>query len=106
MILRFNFRILHLSRVFMPIKKSAKKYVRITKRKTIRNKIVKGIFKNAIKKTRNAVLVNNAEEAKKWLQTSIQALDKAVQKKIIKKNTAARKKSRLNKLVKNLILQK
>ncbi|OGI17138.1 MAG: 30S ribosomal protein S20 [Candidatus Moranbacteria bacterium RIFCSPHIGHO2_02_FULL_40_12b] len=84
----------------MPIKKSAKKYMRVSARKAARNKIITGIFRSAIKKTREAVAGENAEEAKKWLQNAIKALDKAVQKKVIKKNTAARKKSRLNKLVK------
>ncbi len=86
----------------MPIKKSAKKYMRVTARKTARNKIVKGILRSAVKKTREAAAAGNFEEAQKWLKTSIKALDKAAQKKVIKKNTAARKKSRLNKLVKSL----
>ncbi len=90
----------------MPIKKAAKKYMRITKRRTARNKMVKGIVKSAIKKTREAVSAGNVEEAKKWLKASIKSLDKASQKKTIKKNTAARKKSRLNKLVKALAAKK
>ena len=87
----------------MPIKKSAKKYMRVTERKTARNKIVKGILRSAVKKTREAAAAGNLEEAQKWLKTSIKALDKAAQKSVIKKNTAARKKSRLNKLVKALV---
>jgi small subunit ribosomal protein S20 len=86
----------------MPIKKSAKKYMRVTTKKTAQNKKTRGVSKNAIKKTREAVLASNKEDAKKWLKIAIKSLDKGVQKKIIKKNTAARKKSRLNKLVKNL----
>jgi small subunit ribosomal protein S20 len=87
----------------MPIKESAKKYMRVTERKTARNKIVKGTFKGAIKKTREAVKIGNTDEAQKWLKTAIKSLDKAAQKKVLKKNTAARKKSRLNTLVKNSI---
>lgn len=87
----------------MPIKKAAKKYMRVITRKTARNKKVKGVSRSAIKKTREAVAAGNAEEAKKWLAVSMKSLDKAVQKKIVKKNTGARKKSRLNKLVKTLI---
>jgi small subunit ribosomal protein S20 len=86
----------------MPIKKSAKKYMRVTAKKTLRNKKVKGIFKGAVQKTRLAVAAGKTEEAQKWLKTAIQSLDKAAQKKIIKKNTAARRKSRLNKLVKSI----
>jgi len=90
----------------MPIKKSAKKYMRVTEKKTARNKIVRGVFRNAIKKTREAVAKNALDEAKKWLQVAIKSLDKATEKNVIKKNSAARKKSRLNKLVKDAILKK
>jgi small subunit ribosomal protein S20 len=90
----------------MPIKKSAKKYMRVTAKKTLQNKKVKGVFRSAIQKTRTAVAAGKAEEAKAWLKNAIKSLDKAAQKKIIKKNTAARKKSRLNKLVKNLTVKK
>ncbi len=86
----------------MPIKKSAKKYMQVTAKNLTRNKKAKGIFRSAVKKTREAVTSENAPEAKKWLAISIKSMDKAVQKKIMKKNTAARKKSRLNKLVKDL----
>lgn len=86
----------------MPIKKAAKKYIRVTKRKNLRNKTVKGIFKNAVKKTQEAIIADKTEDAKKWLKVAVKALDKAAQKKVIKKNTAARRKSRLNKLVKKM----
>jgi small subunit ribosomal protein S20 len=87
----------------MPIKKSAKKYMRVAAKKAVRNKLAKGIFRSAIKKTRAAVMAKNSEEAQKWLKTAIKYLDKAAQKGIIKKNAAARKKSRLNKQVKSLV---
>ncbi len=87
----------------MPIKKSAKKYMRVSAKKMALNKKIAGIFKGAIKKTREAVFIGNKEEAQKWLKTAVKALDKAAQKGVIKKNTAARKKSRLNKLVVSLI---
>lgn len=84
----------------MPIKKSAKKYMRQTATRTGQNKIVKGVVKSAIKKTREAVAGGDQAVAKEWLQKAQKALDKAAQKKVIKKNTAARKKSRLSALVK------
>lgn len=86
----------------MPIKKSAKKYVRVSSKKALRNKIVRGVYRNAIKKTREAVANKKVKTAQKWLKNSIKSLDKAAQKKVLKKNTAARYKSRLNKLVKGL----
>jgi small subunit ribosomal protein S20 len=90
----------------VPIKKSAKKYMRVTERKTAKNKITKGIFRSNMKKTREAVSAGNKEEATKWLKASIKSLDKAAQKKVIKKNTAARRKSRLNKAVKSMSAKK
>lgn len=76
--------------------------MRVTERKTAKNKITKGIFRSNMKKTKEAVAAGNKEEAGKWLKASIKSLDKAAQKKVIKKNTAARRKSRLNKMVKKL----
>lgn len=90
----------------MPIKKAAKKYMRVTAKNTLRNKVVTGVIKSAIKKTREAVTAGNVKEAQEWLKTAVKSLDKAAQKKIIKKNTAARKKSRLNALVKNASAKK
>lgn len=87
----------------MPIKESAKKYMRVAARKTIKNSKIKGVFRSAIKKTHEAVSKGNAEIAGVELKRAMKALDKAAQKKVIKKNTAARKKSRLNKFVKNSV---
>ena len=84
----------------MPIKKAAKKYMRVTAKNTLRNKVVTGVVKSAIKKTREAVSAGKLDEAKEQLKKAVKALDKAAQKKVLKKNTADRKKSRLNALVK------
>lgn len=90
----------------MPRKKAAKKYMRVTEKKTLQNKAVKGVFKSAIKKTTEAIAAGKVEEAKKFLKEAMITLDKASQKNVIKKNTAARKKSRLNAQVKKLALKK
>ena len=90
----------------MPIKKAAKKYMRVTGRKTLRNKKVKGVFKSAVKGTKAAVSAGKAKETQELLKKAIKALDKAAQKKVIKKGAAARKKSRLNAQVKKLALKK
>ena len=87
----------------MPIKKSAKKYMRITAKNTLRNNIVTGTVKSAVKKTSEAVNAGDLGQAKEWQKKAAKALDKATQKKVIKKNTAARKKSRLNALVKKAV---
>ena len=77
--------------------------MRVTKRKTQKNAKIKGAFRSAIKKTLEAIKAKNKNSAKEWLQKSMKALDKAAQKKVIHKNTAARKKSRLNEKVKALV---
>jgi small subunit ribosomal protein S20 len=87
----------------MPIKKSAKKYLRVTKRKTQKNIRLKGIYRGAHKKTLEFADAGKIQESQEWLKKSLKALDKAAQKKVLHKNTAARKKSRLNAKVKNLL---
>lgn len=77
--------------------------MRITVSKTAKNAKIRGAFRSAIKKTLEAVTGGSAEDAKAWFKKAAQALDKAVQKKIISKNNAARKKSRLNKFIKNTL---
>ncbi len=84
----------------MPIKKAAKKYMRVTTRKTAKNAKVKGSFRSAIKKTTEAVTKGDTVQAQEWLKRASKALDKAAEKKVIHKNAAARKKSRLNAKVK------
>lgn len=79
----------------MPNIKSAKKRVKITDKKTKSNTPVKASMKTAVKK------IEKAEVAKKQslMSLAIQKIDKALKKGVIKKNTAARKKSRLAKTV-------
>ena len=84
----------------MPIKKAAKKYMRVTERKTEKNRKIKGAFRSAIKSLKEAVSKGELEKSKELFQKVQISLDKAVQKKVLFKNTAARTKSRLNKLVK------
>lgn len=76
--------------------------MRVSAKKAVRNKKITGVFRGAVKKTREAVAAGKAEDAKNWLKTAVKSIDKAAQKGVIKKNAAARKKSRLNKLVKSL----
>jgi len=87
----------------MPIKQSAKKYMRVTARKTEKNSKIKGQFRSAVKNTLKAVKEGDSKKATEWLKKAQKALDKAAQKKVIKKNNASRQKSRLNKKVKTLV---
>ncbi|ADG83300.1 30S ribosomal protein S20 [Thermincola ferriacetica] len=79
----------------MPNIKSAMKRVEITKKRTLRNSAIKSSVKTAIRKFENALENANIDEAKAKLTVAISALDKAVTKGVLHKNSAARKKSRL-----------
>lgn len=87
----------------MPIKKAAFKAVRQTKKRRIRNLKTKKAIISAIKTSRGLVDTKKNEEAKKSILQTIRLLDKAVSKGIVKKNTAARKKSRLMKRLNSLL---
>ena len=86
----------------MPNIKSAKKRVLTTKRREEENKIVKKKKKNSIKKLERNVKSGNKEESKKELDVTLKNIDKALNVGLIKKNNAARKKSRLTKCVNNM----
>ncbi|MDO8499078.1 MAG: 30S ribosomal protein S20 [bacterium] len=76
----------------MPNKASAKKALRQTKKRTLWNRSKKDAVRNAVRSTLKAA---TPEEAKKLVIAAQQALDKAAKAGVIKKNTAARKLSRL-----------
>ena len=83
----------------MPITQSAKKALRGSLRKKAFNDRRKRVMKEEIKKIEKMSKTNKAE-AVKMLSTAFQTIDKAAKKGVIKKNNAARKKSRLSRLVK------
>lgn len=83
----------------MPITKSAKRALRQNKKRRTRNIQRKKTFKDIIKNIRKLVLENKKKEAEKLLPKAYKAIDKAAKTGVIKKNTAARKKSRLTKLI-------
>jgi len=78
----------------MPQLTQAKKALRKSLKKTIRNKKIKETVKTLFKKTRKAIDAKEST-AEKMIAETIKKLDKAAQKGIIKKNTCARRKSRL-----------
>ena len=83
----------------MPITKSAKKAVRGSLRKKGFNDRQKHDIKDIIKKIEKTVKTDK-KEAEKLLSLAFAVIDKAAKKGVIKKNNAARKKSRLSKLLK------
>jgi small subunit ribosomal protein S20 len=86
----------------MPITSSAKKALRSSKRKRIFNLRRKNKVDSVTKEIKKLVGAKNVAEAKKALSSAYKAIDKAAKRGIIKKNTAARKKSRLSAMVKKL----
>ncbi len=74
---------------------SAKKALRQTKKLTVLNTRRKRAYREAIKATLKAIESGALDEAKKHALTAQKALDKAAKAGTIKKNTAARKLSRL-----------
>lgn len=96
----------------MPIIKSAKKALRqnLRKRKInlrAKNKM-KRVSKNLneltykLKKSAEKISDNSLKEMREGLRIAYKAIDKAAQKGVIKKNTAARKKSKLAKKISSL----
>jgi small subunit ribosomal protein S20 len=83
----------------MPITKSAKKALRSSKRKKIYNDRRRDALKSAVKEVKKLVADKKIVEAEAALAKVYQAVDKAAKRGVIKKNTAARKKSRLVALI-------
>jgi len=73
---------------------SALKRMRQNERRRLRNRVVRSRVRTAVKTARTA-LGTTATEARTLVSDAIRALDKAVSKGIIHRNTAARKKSAL-----------
>jgi small subunit ribosomal protein S20 len=78
----------------MPNKKSAKKELRKNVKRQANNKKVKKAMKEVIK-TSNKAIIAGEKLSSESLSVASKLIDKAAKKGIIKKNTAARQKSRL-----------
>ena len=81
----------------MPNIKSAKKRVLVIDKKTERNKAIKSEMKTEVKKLLKAIEEGNKEAALALFPHTCSVIDGAVSKGVIKKNTAANKKSGLAK---------
>ena len=79
--------------------RSALKRVRSSRRKAVRNQIVRSTARTYVKKARRLIAEGNLEEAQRVVRQALSALDKAAQKGVIHRNNAARRKSRLMKLL-------
>ena len=86
----------------MPNIKSAKKRVALSKAAYEKNKAEKSALKTTLKKFDAAVADGNREQADSAYKAAVKSIDQAVNKGLLHKNNAARKKSsmtlKLNKL--------
>jgi small subunit ribosomal protein S20 len=82
----------------MPNIKSAKKRVKIIETKTVQNKATKKLYKEAVKAFETAAK-ENSENKEELYTKAVSLVDKAWSKGVLAKNTAARKKANLAKLL-------
>ncbi len=80
---------------FMPITKGAKKTLKADANKRVFNVRRASAMKAVIKDIKKAVTDGEKKTAEELLPKAYKAIDKAKKRGLIKKNTAARKKSRL-----------
>ena len=73
--------------------------MRQSRRRNAINTRTKFKFKSAVKETRANIAAGSADDAATSMKKAMSALDKAVKKDVIHKNTASRRKSRLAKAI-------
>ncbi len=77
----------------MPITASAKKALRQSKRRRVRNLAKSNAYKTVFKELKRLALSGKKADAAKLLPKTYKAIDKAAKTGVIKKNKAARLKS-------------
>ncbi|HTM68744.1 MAG TPA: 30S ribosomal protein S20 [Candidatus Binatia bacterium] len=83
----------------MPIKKAAMKALRQAKKRTLRNAKVREGIAFLRRSVRKALESSNVKDAQETARALVKKIDKAVQNKVLKRNTASRLKSRLAKKI-------
>lgn len=74
---------------------AAKKEIRASARRAVRNRATRSAVKTRISRVRRALVAETAEEAQQLAVAAIADLDRAASKGILHANNAARRKSRL-----------
>lgn len=80
----------------MPNIKSAKKRVKVSEKKNLRNRMIKSAVRTSVKKL-EAAIAADPQTANAQLVVTTSAIDKATSKGVMHKNAANRKKARLAK---------
>ncbi len=83
----------------MPNSKSAKKELRKSRSRRLRNRTQRSTLRNIIKKVRKAAEAVDRDAADQAMRAATKTLDQAAAKHLIHRNTAARTKSRLSSLL-------
>ena len=86
----------------MPNITSAKKRLRQNIATRERNRARRSFVRNRCKKVVKAVLEGSVEEADRLFREAVKSLDQASSKRIVHRNAAARKKSRLSAMIRKL----
>lgn len=84
----------------MPTTKSAKKRLKQSEARRLRNRATKSLLKTQMKKVSDAATSGDAAKADTEFRLAVKKLDRAGARHVIHKNTAARQKSRLSRLLK------
>ncbi len=79
----------------MPNTRSAAKRMRVTARRTLRNRMVKSRMKTSIRRYEAALAEGDATLSAELLQKATSEIDKAAAKGVIHRNEASRRKARL-----------
>lgn len=86
----------------MPNIKSAKKRVKVTAAKTLKNKMFKSQLRTIVKKFYAAVESGDKAAAADAYKTAVKKVDHAVCRNVMHKNAAAHKKSQFTKALNNM----
>ncbi|MDA1038102.1 MAG: 30S ribosomal protein S20 [bacterium] len=86
----------------MPNLQNAKKALRQSEKRASRNLLIKEELHSLRRYFRKAVTSGDSEKAQEFATTLTKKFDKAAQKSVLKKNTAARLKSRMMKKVNSM----
>ena len=86
----------------MPNIASAKKRLRQNVATRDRNRASRSFVRNRCKNVIKAVRAGNVEDADRLFREAVKSLDQASSKRVVHKNAAARKKSRLSAMIRKL----
>jgi len=81
---------------------SAQKRHRQSVKRHVRNQAIRSRVRTFVKRVRESIDASNRDEATERLQSAARAIDRAVTKGVLHRNTASRKISRLTRAVRAL----